>query len=206
MGPMGSNSREIRLRALVSQEAARIIIDEGVQDFQLAKRKAAMRLKLSDHHLLPRNIEIEQALQERQRLFQGERHAQHVRELRTAALRAMELLDEFKPRLTGSVLSGSAGLHSNVNLHLFAESSEEVIIRLLELGIPYQPGEKRLRSRPDSAAESLPSIRFGAAGIDIELIVFPLQGLRQSPLSPVDGRPMPRADSDKVRKLLEERL
>jgi hypothetical protein len=200
---MSSHSRELRLRILVSQEAARIILDEGVKDFQLAKRKAALRLKVSDQHALPRNTEIERALLERQRLFQGERHDRHLRELRTAAVRAMGLLDQFQPRLTGSVLSGSAGPHSDINLHLFAESSEDIIVRMLELGIPYRTGEKRLRYRADGAADAFPSLRFGAEGIDVELIVFPIQGLRQSPLSPVDGKPMRRADRDKVTKLIE---
>src|SRR5687768_15245002 len=144
------NGREARLRALMSQEAARLIVDEGVSDFQTAKRKAAERLKLSEHQLLPRNSEIEEAVRARQRLFQEGPHEQHLRNLRLSAVRAMILLKEFSPRLTGSVLSGTAGPHSDINLHLFADTPEDVILRLMALEIPHRSLEKRLRMRSDS--------------------------------------------------------
>lgn len=199
-----SGAREQRLRTLVTQEAARIVIEEGVKDFHAAKRKAAQRLKFTERHLLPSNVEIEQAILERQRLFHGDSHPEELRRLRGIALRALRLLDAYTPRLTGSVLSGSAGAHSDVNLHVFADSSEEVIIKLMQLGIPYRTSERRLRVRPDEPSQAFPSIRFSAEDTDIELIVFPADGARQAPLSPVDGRPMPRADRERVEKLLEE--
>ena len=61
-----------RHRILLAQEAARIMADEGVRDFRLAKRKAAERLGLPvNGTLMPRNTEIEQALIDHQRLFNG---------------------------------------------------------------------------------------------------------------------------------------
>ena len=38
----------------------------------------------------------------------------------------------------------------------------------------------------------------------IEATVFPVDGMRQALISPVDGRPMKRADSSAVRKLLDD--
>jgi hypothetical protein len=186
----------------MSQEAARILLEDGVKDYQTAKRKAALRFRLTDHHLLPSNLEIEQAVQERQRLFHAESHTKELRKLRETALHAMRTLEQFSPKLTGSVLSGSAGPHSDINLHLFADSSEEVILKLLELGIPYQSSERRLRLRADASAEAFPSLRFSAEDRDIELVIFPAESGRQSPLSPVDAKPMLRADREKLEKLL----
>jgi hypothetical protein len=34
--------------------------------------------------------------------------------------------------------------------------------------------------------------------------VFPLDGIRQAPVSPVDGRPMRRADAAELETLLEQ--
>ena len=39
---------------------------------------------------------------------------------------------------------------------------------------------------------------------DIEATVFPYDGLRQAPLSPVDGKPMRRADTRKVLALVDQ--
>jgi len=47
--------------------------EHGIRDFLIAKRKAAERMGVADMAaVLPRNVEIEQALAEYQRLFGGE--------------------------------------------------------------------------------------------------------------------------------------
>jgi hypothetical protein len=33
--------------------------------------------------------------------------------------------------------------------------------------------------------------------------VFPVDGIRQAPMSPIDGKPMRRADKDAVQELLQ---
>ena len=38
----------------------------------------------------------------------------------------------------------------------------------------------------------------------MHVTVFPLDGIRQAPVSPVDGKPMRRADADEVEVLLAE--
>ena len=45
--------------------------------------------------------------------------------------------------------------------------------------------------------------RFEARGRMIDATVFPVDGIRQSPYSPVDGRPMRRADVKEVVDLLQ---
>jgi hypothetical protein len=37
----------------------------------------------------------------------------------------------------------------------------------------------------------------------VEATVFPLNGVRQAPISPIDGKPMRRADVETVRRLIE---
>ena len=56
------NPRADLLRQAVAEEAARIMREQGVDDFLLAKRKAAERLGVTDASILPRNTEIEAAL------------------------------------------------------------------------------------------------------------------------------------------------
>ncbi|MHB1951957.1 MAG: hypothetical protein ACYCQK_10860, partial [Acidiferrobacteraceae bacterium] len=50
-------------RQLLTDAAARIMADEGVRDFQLAKRKAAQRLNLPETRNWPGNVEIERAFE-----------------------------------------------------------------------------------------------------------------------------------------------
>jgi hypothetical protein len=50
-----------------------------------------------------------------------------------------------------------------------------------------------------------PGLRFEMDDQPIEATVFPMDGIRQAPVSPVDGRPMRRADADELESLLEPR-
>jgi hypothetical protein len=177
--------------------------EEGVKDFFVAKRKAATRLGVSNKALLPGNAEIEQALLDYQRLFKSTQQITQLRLLRECAIQAMELLACFRPRLVGSVLSGTAGPHADVNLHVFADTPEDVIFFLMEHHIPYETGERRLRLGQDEYA-FLPVFSFVINDINIDLTVFiPAQAFKL-PRSPVDGRPMERASLKEVQVLLDE--
>jgi hypothetical protein len=125
-----------------------------------------------------------------------------LRELRESALKAMEMLRQFNPRLVGPLLAGTAGDHPEVNLHLFADSMKEVVLFLIEQDIPYEDGEKRYRFGKEYRYQ--PVLRFFAGDIPFELAVFPPEGLRQAPLSPIDGRPMKRAGLSELEALLEK--
>ena len=103
----------------------------------------------------------------------------------------------------GPVLSGTASSHSEVNLHLFAESPESVTLHLMENNVPHHIAERRLRYEPDRLVH-YPVVQFVAGNRPIDAVVFPLNGIRQSPSSPVDGKPMRRADSDELETLIAE--
>jgi hypothetical protein len=185
MGRKSGNGTD-RARMVLAQEAARIIVEQGISDYRLAKHKAAERLGMSERGSLPGNSEIEQAVADYQQLFLGETHWSLLETMRRAALAAMELLDAFTPRVTGPVLHGTAGVHSAVDLHG---------------GVSYRPFDRRLKSRR-GRSESYAGLRFMLMETPIEATVFPFDGIRQAPISPVDGRPMRRADARALREML----
>ena len=195
--------RDQQMRTRIAQEAARRMSEEGIQDFYAAKRKAAQHLGAPDTRNMPRNQEVEAALQEYQRLFRGEQQSGHLRVLREAAVQAMRFLAGFKPRLVGSVLSGTAGRHADINLHLFADTPEEVSLFLMDNSIPFHPAQKRLRISRE-AWQEFPAYEFMAGEQAVELVVFPSEGRREAPRSPVDGRPMRRARVEEVEALLAD--
>jgi hypothetical protein len=190
------------LRHALAQEAARIIVEHGVDDYLMAKRKAAERLGVTDHAVLPKNTEIEEALATHHRLFGAASHEDELAGLRRLAVEAMRLLGEFEPRLVGPVLSGNASAHSVIQLHLFADTPEAVALWLMEAGVKYRAGQRRVRVLRD-AAEPHPTFEFSSGTAEVEAIVFPRDGIRQSPFGPVDGRPMRRATRQEVEALLQ---
>jgi uncharacterized protein YgbK (DUF1537 family) len=195
-------TRADNLRRALAQEAARIMAEHGIRDFLIAKRKAAERLAVTDGTaLLPKNSEIESALAEYQRLFGGASHLESLHAQRRAALSAMRYLREFEPRLVGAVLAGTATQHAEVQLHLFTERAESVTLKLLDTGIAHEVTEKRVKLTPERV-RAYPGVRFQMDDQPIEATVFPTDGIRQAPVSPVDGRPMRRANAFEVEALL----
>ena len=190
-----------RARKILAQEAARIIVEQGIQDYRLAKKKAAERHGMTERGSLPGNSEIEHAVSEHLKLFGRESHIELLRVLRAAALSAMELLAPFTPRLVGPVLHGTAAVNSAVNLHVFSDSAELVGQTLQDNAVQYRIYERRIKSRRDRT-ENFSGFRFTHGNSSIEATVFPIDGMRQAPISPVNGKPMRRADSHTVQRLL----
>ena len=194
--------RDQQMRVLIAQEAARLMNLEGIRDFQAAKRKAAQHLGAPDTRNMPRNIEVEQALSEYQRLFCADEQLGHLRSLRESAVQAMRFFTDFRPRLVGSVLSGTAGPHADINLHLFADTAEEVGLFLMASNIPFETASRRLRVSREEWIE-FSCFQFMAGEHPVELVVFPAEGRREPPRSPVDGKPMPRGSLSEVEALLK---
>jgi len=190
------------LREQVADEAARLIRDHGIQDYGFAKRKAAARFGVADAGALPSNSEIEERLLERQRIFDEREDLERLAHLRELAVELMEMLQQFQPRLVGPVLSGAISISSHLEIHLFSDSSEEVIAVLDASEIRFRNCQRRYRYN-GSAPVIVPGFRFGLRGEQVFAMIFPEIGLRQAPMSPIDGRPMRRADIAKARELTQ---
>lgn len=177
------------------------MIEQGVRDYRFAKRKAAERFGVTDEAVLPRNTEVEAALLEYQRLFGAEHHEASLEAQRRVALDVMQRLAAFSPRLVGPVLLGTATTHDAVMLHVFVDRLETLTLRLMEQGIPYEIGEKRLKFNAERIVQQ-PVLHLEVDDQPVELVVFGIDGIRQAPVSPVDGKPMRRADETEVIALL----
>jgi len=202
MAKKNGNSPD-RARQLLAQETARIIVNQGIRDYRRAKIKAAENLGMENFGALPRNAEIELAVTEHLQIFGRESHDDFMTILRAAGLSAMELLSEFDPRLVGPTLSGTASESSPVNLHVFSDSPELVAMHLTDLNVGYRLYERRLKSRRDQT-DTFAGFAFVHDDVMIEATVFPVNGIRQAPISPVDGKPMKRADIKAVRGLIPQ--
>jgi hypothetical protein len=193
--------RSENLRLALAQEAARVMAEHGIRDYLMAKRKAAERFGVVDSAALPKNTEIEEALAQYQRLFAPDAHAETLLTQRHAALRAMRCLADFAPRLVGPVLSGTATEHSEVQLHLFADTAEAVILNLIDRAIPHEVTERRIKMGAERVL-ACPAVRFTIDDQPIDATVFAADGIRQAPMSPVDGKPMRRASLGEVEALI----
>jgi hypothetical protein len=85
------------IRASIASAAARLMAEDGITDFHLAKRKAARQLGLPDHTAFPDNAEVEAELRAYRSLYQGEDHAEMLLAVRQTALDLLDLLARSIP-------------------------------------------------------------------------------------------------------------
>jgi hypothetical protein len=190
------------LRAEIAAAAARMIAEDGA-DYGTAKRKAA-RLILGNQRVrgdvLPDNAQIEAEVREYQALFQGDEQSQRLLNLRQLALEVMEKFQDFAPYLTGAVNNGTASEHSDIHLQLFAESSKDVAVFLLNAGMNYEVSETLHFRRPDRSVETL---SFFWKQEVVHLAIYEQDDLRGGARSS-SGKRFDRADIAALKNLLAE--
>ena len=165
------NKRDL-MREQLAHQAARLMAEDGITDHAFAKRKAARQLGAVDTQHLPSNQEVDEALHSYRALYQHDSHPCILRQLREEALATMRLLAEFRPYLTGSVLSGTAGAQSDINLMLFSDDAKAVLLFLLKHNIEFEDGEWKVRVGGHD--ESVPSYTMtGESGVQTHIIVLP---------------------------------
>lgn len=195
-----SGRRDV-MREQLAYLAARIMAEDGIGDFALAKRKAARQAGVPDTRHLPTNEEVEQAFKSYQSLYHQDEHRLRLRFLRAAALRAMREFSCFNPYLVGSVLSGNVGRYSDINLYLFTDNVKEVELYLIDRKVTYRQAEMRLYA--GDRLRTLPHFVLIGDETGVTLTVFPSDDVRCMIKGTLEGRVIERARVDAVCTLAE---
>jgi hypothetical protein len=200
--PKDSNPKQQLMRARIAAAAARVMAEDGIDDFALAKRKAARQLGAEDTQSLPKNEEIEAELRTYQALYQGEEQRDRIRYLRERALEAMQLLSQFRPYLAGAVLKGTAGRYSDIDLQLFTDDSKGVELFLLNRSISYEISD--LRHFAGDQARAVPVFKLDWQGVPVNLAIYGSKDERGTLRATWAGRPIERAGIQAVTLLLAD--
>ena len=189
-------------RRRIAHLAARIMAEDGVEDYALAKKKAARQAGVADTRHLPGNDEIDDALKSYQQTFHAGDQRDRLQELREKAVRAMQELAQFNPHLCGSVLSGNAGKYADINLQLFTDDAKSVELFLIGRGISYKPGQISLYR--GEARITVPLFMMNDEGTDIEIIVLSPRDARLPLRTSPAGKAIERAKVAAVEELLAD--
>ncbi|MES2535120.1 MAG: hypothetical protein V4632_04520 [Pseudomonadota bacterium] len=190
------------IRAEIAVAAARMIAEDGT-DYGTAKRKAAKQIlgnvKVRGD-ILPTNAQIEDEVRIHNELFFGETQPARLLHLRKLALRLMIELAAFKPHLTGAVLNGTAGEHSDIYLQLFADSPKDVEVYLLNKNVNFEVSESAHFKGRNEPVETL---SFMHENEGIHLVLYETDDLRGA-VKTADDRRLERANADIVQGLIVE--
>jgi hypothetical protein len=189
-------------RGRIAHLAARLMAEDGIEDYALAKRKAARQAGMPDTRDLPANEEIEAALKLYRQIHQPDTHRAQLRALRRTALQTMREMSRFNPYLTGTVLNGIAGKYADINLQLFTENVKAVELFLIDRGIPYRAAQTRLYAGQE--LRTVPVFTIIHDGIEIEIAVLSSGDLRLPLRSSMEGKIIERAKIQLVEELLAQ--
>jgi hypothetical protein len=190
------------VRSRIAHIAARLMAEDGIEDYALAKRKAARQAGLPDSRQLPDNDEIDEALRVYQQIYQHNEHRTRLRRLRERALRAMRQLRQFNPYLTGSVLNGNAGRYADIDLQLFTDNPKAVEMHLIDRGIPYRTTQRRLYSGEEE--RTVPVFLLNDENVELRVEVLASDDVRRPLRAAPNGKPMERARAEAVEALVSE--
>lgn len=183
-----------QLRHIIAQQAAQMMVEDGISDFAYAKKKAGRQVGVSEKSVLPSNAEIEEEVKLYHQLYNAEDQPQELKILRESALATMQVFERFSPFLTGSVLEGTAGKNTQTDIHLFADSAKEVEIFLLSQQIPFESSEKSYRlsnrqskDKKDKGRKTVPTYTLETEYGLQKLSVFEFDDMRVATKKSSDG-------------------
>ncbi len=190
------------LRAEIAAAAARMIAEDGA-DYGTAKRKAVKQVLGNAKvrgDVMPDNAQIENEVRIYNELFFGDTQPARLMALRRLALRLMEELAHFSPYLTGAVLNGTAGEHSDIHLQLFTDSAKDVEIFLLNKNVDFEVSES---SHFKGRGEPVETISFMWKNEGAHLAIYATDDVRGAVRTPSSGK-IERADTNALRSLIQE--
>jgi len=174
--------------------------EDGIEDYGLAKKKAARQAGVADTRNLPGNDEIDEALQSYQQTFHAADQRDRLAELREKAIRAMRELDAFNPHLTGSVLNGNAGKYADINLQLFTDDAKAVELFFIDRSIEYKSGQTSLYC--GETRITVPLFTLTDDGTEVEVVVLSPRDARAPLKTSLAGKAIERAKLAVVEALL----
>jgi len=189
-----------KLRRRIASEAARLMFGREEPELSQARRQAARQVcrRELNRRDLPSDREIHDQFHALVREQQGRHQAEQVRAMRVEALRVMEILRPFCPRLVGAALSGYGRGELRIELHVFSDQIEEVVSALEAEGHCCEVGKNhRQRDEPPPPCKIHFRDRFA-----FELILFPEDQANLPRYGPVTGREVADAGIADIEKML----
>jgi hypothetical protein len=124
--------------------------------------------------------------------------------MRQEALRLMECLQDFSPRLLGSVWSGNIRQGSDIDLHAYSQDLESIQVALEKQAYEYRIEVVRtLKYGEPREFTHLHLAHVG--GFEAEITLYDPQELHQRPRCSITGKTMKRATLSELRQLLSSR-
>jgi len=191
------------MRRMVANEAAVLLYSGLEKEYLQAKIRAAQALNV---RLLPSNREVAEELDILADEFEGLSRRHRLIRLRKSALKLMESLFEFKPRLIGSVWRGTATRNSDIDIRVLSDDRNAVERVLRDSGYSILRSVKRLK-QDEIGGEVNSSFHIYlklSDNVEVEVVVNRDESSEDIDVCEIYGDPMTGLSIEGLRKVLDE--
>ena len=165
------SSKNIKIS--VANLAAQLIMEEGIKDYLFAKKKAAKSLGLNENVNLPTNSQIDEAIDDFNKIFNPNIDIEFLQQFKTQALEVMNIFKNFKPHLMNQLSLGIIPKFPEIKINLFADNLKDVEYVLLNSELSYDFKEVKMNIKEGKPSiKSVPTIYLDNLSIPAEIKVY----------------------------------
>ncbi len=155
-------------RSRVAREAALLLYTSQEKEYKQAKKRAAETLGV---RVLPSNLEVAEELDRIAEEREGASRKKLLLRMRREAREIMEILEEFNPRLVGSVWRGTACQNSDIDILTFSQDPIQVLKQLQEHNFVAESSEWRSVTKEGRKEASFHIHLLLSSGDGVEVVV-----------------------------------
>jgi predicted nucleotidyltransferase len=189
------------LRNRVTREAALLLYTSQEKEYKQAKKRAAETLGA---RVLPSNLEVAEELDRIAEEREGTSRKKLLLRMRREAREIMEALEEFNPRLVGSVWRGTARQNSDIDILTFSQDPIQVLKQLQKHNFEAESSEWRSVTKEGRKEASFHIHILLPSGDEVEVVVRSLNYLGRSERCETYGDARTGLSLNQLTKILEE--
>ena len=171
-------------RERVTQEAALLLYSSQEEEYKQAKQRAAENLKT---RMLPSNREVAEELDRIANEREGTSKKKLLLRMRREAKEIMAALQNYSPRLVGSVWRGTARRNSDIDILIYTQDALQVLSQLKRRGFTIKNSKWRSVTKEGRKKSSFHIHVFLRSGDEVEVVVRSLEYLGQPEICEIYG-------------------
>jgi len=152
----------------IAREAALLLYTSQEKEYKQAKKRAAETLGA---RVLPSNHEVAEELDRIAEEREGASRKKLLLRMRREAHEIMEALEEFNPRLVGSVWRGTARQNSDIDILTFSQDHLQVLKQLRKHNFEAESSEWRSVTKKGRKEASFHTYLLLSSGDGVEVVV-----------------------------------
>lgn len=195
------NSRLPSLKKRVAREAALLLYTSQEKEYKQAKKKASENLGA---RILPSNLDVARELDAIAEEREGASRNKRLNQMRREALKIMQKLKNYNPRLVGSLWRGTINRNSDIDIVAFAFTPNAVLAQLQKDSFSIAKTEEVSVTKKGRKETSFHIYLMLPSGNEAEVVVRPVEKMNHHEKCEIYGDMVTGLSGLQLAKVLKE--